>query len=142
MIVLTGVNFADKKNMYKETKQSLIKFMGDFTERNDRTDFDVKLEPVWRRLTSSTKRTIHVQHGNTGWIKKKLNPLGSDGKILLCHSCGSYRHLVAECPNSWENMVKRKASKTYVEFRDQRDEEKLKGGEMCDVPVGNKQLVK
>ena len=40
---------------------------------------------------------MHVQHGNTGWIKRKLNPLGSDGKILLCDSCGSYRHLVAEC---------------------------------------------
>ena len=30
MIVLTGVNFADKENMYKQTKNSLIKFMGGF----------------------------------------------------------------------------------------------------------------
>ena len=30
-----------------------------------------------------------------------------DGKVLLCSSCGSYRHLVAQCPDSWENMEKR-----------------------------------
>ena len=32
MIVLTGVNFADKENIYKDTKRSLIKFMRDLTE--------------------------------------------------------------------------------------------------------------
>ena len=25
-------------------------------------------------------------------------------KTMLCNSCGSYRHLLAECPDSWENM--------------------------------------
>ena len=32
MIVLAGVNFADKENMYMETKHFLIKFMWDLAE--------------------------------------------------------------------------------------------------------------
>ena len=37
-------------------------------------------------------------------IRKKKNPVGSNGRPLTCRSCGSYRHLVRECPDSWENM--------------------------------------
>ena len=38
--------------------------------------------------------------------RKKLNPIGIDGIFLFCKSCGSYRHLLAECPDSQENMTK------------------------------------
>ena len=38
--------------------------------------------------------------------KKKYNPLGPDGRTLTCKSCGSYRHLLPACPDSWENMAK------------------------------------
>ena len=37
---------------------------------------------------------------------KNLNPTGPEGRVLTCRSCGSYRHLVAKCPDSWENMSK------------------------------------
>ncbi len=37
---------------------------------------------------------------------KKMNPIGADGRTLTCKSCGSFRHLVAACPDSWENMAK------------------------------------
>lgn len=43
-------------------------------------------------------------------LKKKVNPTGSDGRIILCHSCGSFRHLLDDCPDSWENMEKKNAS--------------------------------
>ena len=36
--------------------------------------------------------------------RRKMNPCGSDGRPLLCHSCGSYRHLIAECPYSYEHQ--------------------------------------
>ena len=131
MFVLTGVNFADKENMYKETKLSSLKFMGDLTVGKARTGLDIKLEPAWRKSTSSSNRTEQdrVQRCNIGWMKKKLNPLGSDGKILLCYSCGSYRHLIAECQDSWKNIVKRKSREFNVELRGQSDEDKLKGEE-------------
>ena len=78
--------------------------MGDMTVGKARTGLDIKLEPAWRKSTSSSNTTVQdgVQRCNIGWMKKKLNTLGSDGKILLCYSCGFYRHLIAECPDSWE----------------------------------------
>ena len=42
---------------------------------------------------------------NSG-LKKSVNPTGPDGSLLTCKSCGSYRHLMAACPHSWENMSK------------------------------------
>ena len=153
MLVLTGVNFAEKEKMYVQTKHSLLKLVGDSTVGKGRTGLDIKLEPAWRKSTSSSNRTVQdgVQRCNSGWMKKKLNTFGSDGKILLCYSCGSYRHLIAECPDSWENIVKRKPSEFNVELRGQSDEDKLKGeenksgesfklGEVCGSSVANKQL--
>ena len=35
---------------------------------------------------------------------KPMNPTGADGEILKCKSCGSFRHLLGECPHSYENM--------------------------------------
>ena len=69
MIVLTGVNFADNENMYKETKPSLIKFLGTSIDENDRFEHDVKLVPAWRKSTSSSNKAGHIQRGNTGWMK-------------------------------------------------------------------------
>ena len=151
MLVLTGVNFAEKENMYLQTKHSLIKFMGDLTEEKARMGPDVRLEPAWRKSTSNSFRK-GCDHRNIGCVKKKLNPVGLDGKILLCNSCGSYRHLVAECQDSWENIAKRKTSEFKVKPRGQSDKNKLKGdenrrrkslelGEVCSVPIANKQLV-
>ena len=37
--------------------------------------------------------------------KKKINPVGADGKRLVCVSCGSFRHMLADCPDSWENLA-------------------------------------
>ena len=152
MLVLTGVNFAEKEKMYRQTKDSLIKFMGDLTEEKAGMGPDVRLEPEWKKLARSSYRKGCDQHCKIGWMKKKLNPLGSDGKTLLCNSCGSYRHLVAECQDSWENIAKRKTSEFNVKLRGQSDKNKLKGdenrsreslelGEVCSVPIANKQIV-
>ena len=46
---------------------------------------------------------------NQTGIKKKINPSGRDGEVLKCKSCGSFRHLLADCPDSWENMGKKVA---------------------------------
>ena len=106
MLVLTGVNFAEKEKMYVQTKHSLIKFIGDLKEEKARMGPNVRLEPGWKKLVScSYNLKGSVEHGSNGVMKKKLNPLGLNGQILLCKSCGSYRHFVADCPDSWENMM-------------------------------------
>ena len=112
--------------MYDKAKQSLRKCFGSSTD--ERPISDVKLKPGIsakhekelavpdeKQVTSGTLikttrdgcRKENVQCENERQMKKKLNPMGKDGKILLCSSCGSYRHLVAQCPDSWENMVKK-----------------------------------
>ena len=151
MIVLTGVNFADKENMYKQTKHALIKFMGGLTKEEAETGQNVRPEPAWKSARSSYRKGC-AQHHNIGWVKKKLNPVGPNGKIILCNSCESYRHLVAECQDSWENIAKRKTSECTVKLRGPSEKNKLKVdentrreseeiGEVCSVPIAIKQLV-
>lgn len=60
------------------------------------------------------------QHGGqsragSSAVKKSMNPSGPDGNVLTCKSCGSYRHLMAACPHSWENMAKVNACSTEEE---------------------------
>ena len=45
--------------------------------------------------------------GGSSTVKKSINPKGSDGTLLTCSSCGSFRHMMANCPHSWENMQER-----------------------------------
>ena len=45
-----------------------------------------------------------------------MNPTGQNGKVLTCITCGSYRHLLNECPDSWENISKT----NYIETDDGR----------------------
>ena len=87
-------------------------------------------EENWRRLRSSRggtgaqefPRTEYRRQGVRGGYqhiesgsqisqpndrnRKNINPVGPDGHTLTCTSCGSYRHLLHACPDSWENMAK------------------------------------
>ena len=85
MLLLTGANFAKKMNMYQLTKHFLIKFKGDLTEEKAGMGLDVRLEPAWEKQASSSYRKECDQRCKIGWMKKKMNHLGSDGKILLCN---------------------------------------------------------
>ena len=40
-----------------------------------------------------------------GRSQRPLNPPGLDGKLLRCSACGSYRHLIKNCPDTWENST-------------------------------------
>ena len=35
---------------------------------------------------------------------QSMKPKGTDGQYLTCICCGSYRHLIANCPHSWESV--------------------------------------
>ena len=60
----------------------------------------------WRGPGGGAGGSRGAYNGAGRGVKKerKVNPNGSDGKPMLCISCGSYRHLMANCPDSWENM--------------------------------------
>ena len=78
MLVLMDVKFAEKGNMYLQTKHSLINFLGVITEEKVRMGPNVRLEPGWKKSASSSYRHRCDQHYKIGWMTKKLNPLGSD----------------------------------------------------------------
>ena len=88
---------------------------------------NVRLEPGWKKLVSCSYKKGSVEHGSNGVMKKKLSPFGLNGQILLCKSCGSFRHFVADCPDSWENMMKRKAGKGSMKSNDWSNNEKITG---------------
>ena len=133
MLVLTGVNFSNKETIYEDMKQSLRKFIGNSTENSVHIGSNVKLEPEFlAKYERELFKAGYVKHPYGGNMRnlhggsctenggqkcglmhmgKKRNPVGMNGKLLKCKSCGSYRHLVAECPDSWENMEKKNVSK-------------------------------
>lgn len=65
-----------------------------------------------REIQSGQSRGFYRdQHGGQSRadgsaVKKSMNPSGPAGNVLTCKSCGSYIHLMAACPHSWENMAK------------------------------------
>ena len=59
ILVLTGVNFAEKENMYQHTKHSLINFMGDSREEKAGTGPIAGLEQEWKNWSVAvTKREV------------------------------------------------------------------------------------
>ena len=46
---------------------------------------------------------------------RPTNPKGADGTYLLCHCCGSFRHLIGNCPYSYENNGESKVMITQEE---------------------------
>ena len=55
---------------------------------------------TWRgpgRGRGSSARSVASQ--------RRVNPRGPDGQPITCSACGSYRHLIRDCPDSWEKMA-------------------------------------
>ena len=59
-----------------------------------------------RTYFQDSRKHISRQSNINMGKRKEINPIGSDGRYLTCKSCGSYRHLLADCPESLENMTK------------------------------------
>ena len=55
---------------------------------------------------SSSSRGSQKNFSPKSAKNKKMNPVGTDGRTLTCKCCGSFRHLVANCPDTWENQPK------------------------------------
>ena len=127
LLVLTGMNFENKAYLYEEAKSSLKKFKGDAIHARDNENVNIKLEPAYlaenedillaagyvknnafydRRQREGQCRYESPRNINSKNSGRKMNPLGKDGRALTCKACGSFRHMLPECPDSWENMQK------------------------------------
>lgn len=49
-------------------------------------------------------RPMNPKDGTT----RHMNPKDGEGNTLKCRACGSFRHLLQDCPDSYENMEKHK----------------------------------
>ena len=109
LLILIGMDFENKPALYEHAKKALIKFKDCFSissasycEGNSFSQF--KREISRNRSGKDNQRPIKA----SGVVRKKINPSGADDKILKCLSCGSFKHLLDDCPDSWENMDKKK----------------------------------
>ena len=41
-------------------------------------------------------------------LEQEKNSMGANGRPLTCKACGSYRHLIAHCQDSLENIAREK----------------------------------
>ena len=140
LIILTGINYEKKATMYEEAKTMLKRFAGCkgaitwcsstreeskyklhnggfVNERCNQAFLGENRRQQARDESVSSgagddRKTRRESFVNQRGIKKKINPTGRDGEVLKCLSCGSYRHLLDHCPDSWENMMKKVEGKT------------------------------
>ena len=127
LLVLTGMNFDNKASLYEEAKASLKKFKGDDCRVNEK--LSIKLEPAYLgetedvllaaghvknhefnnhrraregRVTYEKSNTASQRKFNSQVSKRKMNPLGKDGRALTCKSCGSFQHMSPGCKVEWQ----------------------------------------
>ena len=175
LLVLTGMDYSRKDELYEQAQISLKKFKGDQAHAgaSSSESIAIKLEPAFlaeneeallsagyqrirrgngyyhgnnsrqrERSSDSNNRGRGGNRGNDsrqrerssdfnsdGVIQREdtggrggrggrgrgagrsenarpMNPVGSDGNVLTCAACGSFRHLIAICPYSYENINK------------------------------------
>ena len=148
MLVLTGMDYLQKDELYDQAKKSLLKFKGKQGGGAENENLGIKLEPTliadhdeafvatgysryprgrgrgnwrgargnwrgnndqnWRggndyQMNNGNWRGGKTNFGSGNASNRPVNLPGIDGKPMLCKSCGSYRHLMSSCPDSWEN---------------------------------------
>ncbi|CAG2223740.1 unnamed protein product [Mytilus edulis] len=125
-LVLTGVNYEQVESLFKQMATSLKKFFGQQASKDmgDR----IKVESAcmadeevnysrnrfgrgrgYRGNQSSNRAGDYRPQSNSNYkakFNKSVNSNGPDGLPLRCLSCDSIRHLVKQCPHSYENMAK------------------------------------
>lgn len=123
LLVLTGMNFQKKEELYDQAKASLKKFCT--LESTGKAEAEAKqalkfesenvMMMNWRGRhngAGGAKKSYgrggqpRLQGGRPGYTNGK-NPTGRDGKPLLCHICKSPEHLIASCPKNWNFLVNR-----------------------------------
>ena len=140
LLVLTGMNYANKSTLYEEAMKSLKKIKGEITTGNGSSSSGIKLETTF--LAENKEALLAAGYvkqyrggkggkpGRGGYSRgsqgqqpnRKMNPIGPDGKTLTCRCCGSFKHLVAECPHSWESTPKSSGQKKPAKVNITEDE--------------------
>jgi hypothetical protein len=156
-LVLSDMDFKNEEETYKQAKAGLAKYMNKYVAKVEDSG-GIKLDSVltvkeeevlltkgWTRPQPGRGRggggSGFREKGGAGKEKhvKNINQAGEDGKPLICPSCGSYRHLLAECPDSYENQAKKK-SQAFAAAVVQESGEEEDALFMADYKYGMKKM--
>ena len=128
ILVLSGIDFDEKTKLFDLAKKSLKKFKSNIgtsvRTSTSPSEHAVKLEPCKEEVFVANPSFRGRQRGSNSWRGgnsrqynnrqqtmpthsssdgRPLNPNGLDGKRLTCFGCGSFRHLLPQCPYAFEN---------------------------------------
>ena len=144
-LCLTGMDYSKKYELFEQAKKALKKYCsGDRISGACSTSVTQSIHGIKQEVLAVRGRggfcgqrecrvwpdqgspAYNAQSGNwrgasgRGWStgNRPMNPKGMDGKPLLCEGCGSYRHFLDACPESWENMKKSANKVRYVSEQD------------------------
>ena len=112
LLVMSGLDYADKPKMYDQAKKSLKKFKGDgaagVSGRSCESDVLVArgtryVPPMFRNSSrQSTPQSQYTpQSQSARWSKPSVmrNRAGLDGRTMRCRGCDSVAHLIRDCPH-------------------------------------------
>ena len=127
MLILSRVDIEKKDDLFKDVKMNMKNILGKRMQENKKsgnTD-DIKIDAALLAQNEEVLATYGYYRNRSNtypkskpWSNKpkrkdfpkrldksgrEINPSNRDGKLLLCNSCGSYRHLQDKCPDSHEN---------------------------------------
>ena len=134
-MIMTGVNVKrsyKKGTLYQEIKERmtdvLSNAMGQVTGQSEvfmtGHDHEVLVANGWRPPRKGNYKTYHKlpsrDNSRDNRTGKGLNPVGASGKRLLCHSCGSNKHLLKDCQDSYENKKKQDRRGKEFDRKDKR----------------------
>ena len=116
-LILSRLDLMNKNTIYRDTKTQCTNLLGR-TLKKEEPKKEIKLEPAYLSEHEETLATMGY-YKKKPWKKnfqgkkwnnkqgdgnKKSNPVGRDGKTLLCLSCGSWNHLIRNCPEKSESI--------------------------------------
>ena len=137
MLVLTGMDYGKKEELFEQAKKSLKKFKGAepcggggavagaaVTVKREPTLINEDAYIAGYRMVPFDRNIGRGRFWNpqyrgkgsaaSGSTQRKVNPPGKDGRPLTCRACGSFRHMLTDCPDSWENQKKKSAHQGNV----------------------------
>ena len=108
------INLDKKEEVFDVVKNKMLSMLGDSIRGSQQAK--VKDEPGYDEAMAATRyRKPWQKNGSKKFdnfkTKGKVNPKGSDGKILRCNNCDSVKHLFKDCPHEKEKKWKSRENK-------------------------------
>ena len=146
MLILSRIDIEKKDTLFKDVKVNMKNILGKRLQNKSKED-QVKLEPAflaqneevlatygYYRARAGTYPSKNSKFPGRGFKKhdkstqkdkngRKINPNGKDGNPMLCKSCGSFRHFIADCPDSFENDKKKGSAFVAEEISSEESEQ-------------------